>query len=648
VDLSDTLNLPVPGLLVISGPDWVVVRAGPVWEQILGRSPSDLVGRSLRPMVHVADRALAEAALDAVARDGGRRNFTARIIAVDGSAWPADWRARSSAGGADLGASILPYPEEARGEDVLRETHHRFRQLVQRSNDTFFIKDLDGRYVFINPAGSAALGRGIEEILGHDDSALFEPDAATEILAADRQVMESGRPTTYQTQRFVGGQQRVFLTTKYPFYDLDGHIAGVMGISRDMTEFQKMEARLLRADRLAAVGQLAAGTAHEINNPLTWVLGELSEVENDLRSRLAGAAELAPVLDRVVRAQEGGRRIARIVRNLKVYSRGGDDPAGPVTLEEALDKAAELAHNQVRHRARLVRDYHETRPVQAHEDRLVQVFLNLLVNAAQAIGPGDIGRQEIRLVTQPLGDFSEVRVSDTGHGIPAEIRERIFDPFMTTRPLGEGTGLGLWICHDLVVGWGGTIEIESEPGRGTTVIVRLPCAPDASQMQASASPPEPSAAMASALPSPSPATAPSSEVAMSKPAAALLPRVLIVDDEALIGRLLQHGLRDVADVTVLTSGQAARDRLELDPDWSLILCDLMMPDLTGMELHAWLAETRPQLAERMVFISGGAFGGDSAAFLETVRDRTLEKPFSVAAVRALVAARTGGGPRRGA
>ncbi|MDB4929335.1 MAG: sensor histidine kinase, partial [Myxococcaceae bacterium] len=275
---------------------------------------------------------------------------------------------------------------------------------------------------------------------------------------------------------------------------------------RALAERRQFEARLAQTDRLVAVGTMSAGVAHEINNPLAFVLsnveyaaGEIPSVIDAMEQRearlvdrfgLLAVAELSDAThDRTARrlrelgealedARQGAERVRVIVRDLKTFSRPSTDAAELVDLQAVMESTLNLAFHEIRHRARLVRDYGPTPLVLANPSRLGQVFLNLLLNAAQAIPLGSAEQNAVGVVTR-TGDGGEavVEVSDTGAGISTGDQRSIFDPFFTTKPVGGGTGLGLSICHGIVSALGGTIEVESALGRGSTFRVTIPAAP---------------------------------------------------------------------------------------------------------------------------------------------------------------------------
>jgi DNA-binding response OmpR family regulator len=377
------------------------------------------------------------------------------------------------------------------------------------------------------------------------------------------------------------------------------------------------------AERMAAVGMLSASIAHEINNPLAVVTGNLEIVAfslNELADQPAGGSyddvikKLAAIEDPLRDAVEAAGRVQDIVRDLRIFSRSDEEGGGEnrqVDIHKVLESSIRMASNEIRHRANLIRQFGEVAMVEGNETRLGQVFLNLIVNAAQAIPAGHAGKNEIRVSTQWDGpDRVAVGISDTGVGIPADKLERVFDPFFTTKPVGIGTGLGLAICHRLITELGGDISVKSTVGEGTEFRVVLRSAGT-----------EPVVA----APALQPTVMPSRHG-----------RILVIDDEPALGRTIQRILSDDHEVVVVMSARQALDMITAGQRFDAILSDLMMPEMTGMELHAILAQSLPDQAGRMIFMTGGAFSPDAAAFLQQESRAKIEKPFRPAALREIL------------
>ncbi len=377
--------------------------------------------------------------------------------------------------------------------------------------------------------------------------------------------------------------------------------------------------RLLLADRLAAIGTLAAGAAHEINNPLTYALINVEHVLRQLRALSAaggqmtaeeGVDELPQLIRSLEQAGDGMQRVRAIVRNLLTFSNGGFATRTLVDVRAIAESSIQMSMHELVHRARLVRHFSEVPPVEANEAALGQVFLNLLVNAAQAIPEGDVAGNEVSVAifTDDDGDVV-VEVADTGAGIPQELLPRIFDPFFTANKTGHGTGLGLSISHGTITSLNGDITVQSEAGRGSCFRVRLPAAP---RWRAGSRP------------------------SVAGPHAVARRRVLVVDDDALVCEALARALDSEAEVDVLTDGRAAAERLAAGERWDVILCDLMMPAFSGMEIYGEAMKRAPDAAGHFVFMTAGAFTPRARAFVDSIANRSIEKPIDVDRVREIV------------
>ncbi len=400
----------------------------------------------------------------------------------------------------------------------------------------------------------------------------------------------------------------------------NGEALRVVGTCADVTERRRMLERLQLADRMVSVGTLAAGVAHEINNPLSFVSGNLTFALDALAGPAAGAELSAEALDgcrtALREASVGAKRVEHIVRELKTLSRSGDDRGVPVDVARALEGALQLARNELGQRARVETRIAEVPPVLADESRISQVFLNLLVNAAQAIPEGRPEANRIEVTLDAEGGLVVLTVRDSGCGIAPDNLKRIFDPFFTTKPVGVGTGLGLAISHGIVSALGGDIEVTSEVGQGSTFRVTLPIATGVLQ----------------------PAS-----IARPAPGKAPRARVLVVDDEPLFCRAVERMIgREHEVVTLVNPGEALR-RIGGGERFDLVLSDLVMPGMTGMELHAELERVAPSLAARMLFVTGGAFTQRAARFVAEMRDRVLEKPLEPEVLRRAVASAVHGG-----
>jgi len=513
--------------------------------------------------------------------------------------------------------------ERRAAAEKLRVSEERFRTLVDSMEDLVFTLDRDLTYDGVFGSWLKREGIAPEQMLGRSWAETM-PDSAGEHTTAGVRALAGERVTYEWTMDGVDGP-RHFTTSLSPRRGSTGEVTGLVGISREVTEQKRVQAQLLVADRMFSVGLLAAGVGHEINNPLAAVMANLdlgSHYLKELATSGAPPDSVRELQEALREARTGAERVRNIVRDLRMFSRGGEEGKQLVDVERVMDSAVRMAWNEIRHRARLIKEYRTVPRVAASESRLAQVFLNLLVNAAQAMPEGHASENEIRVATHSRGDRVVVEVADTGPGIPPEALGRLFTPFFTTKPVGVGTGLGLSICHRIVSGLGGEITVDTEVGRGTTFRVIVPSAMAADEHDEPVQDEPPAA--------PVPGAASTS----GAPA-----RVLVVDDESMIGRAIQRMLSPHYDVTVVTRARDALSRINGGARFDVILCDLLMPEMTGMDLHDELVLTAPDQAEAMVFVTGGAFTPRAREFLAEMAARCIEKPFDTAALRQAVAER---------
>ncbi len=568
--------------------------------------------RAFWDLVHPDDVGRVREALQAAAAAGGGCAIVCRVSTPQGPRW-LEMRGEvfrdESGSPTHVTGTVMDVTDRRQVDQELR----RYALMFESLNDAVMVVDLRGQIVDWNSAAERMFGWTKAEALGKHPGELLqrgEHDTLTATVLAE--VAKGGRWTNEATLKKRDGAECVAEVIAVPLRDGEGrHLADIV-MYRDVTERKQLQARLLLSDRMASLGTLAAGVAHEINNPLSFVLGNLVYVDEELSKLGAGDLSRVRRLETAMRdAREGAERIRGIVRDLATFSRGQDAEAvAPVDVNRVLEFSMKMAENHVRARARLVRRLGDVPPVPAAESRLGQVFLNLLVNAAQAVPEGDASRHEVRVTTSfdPGAARVVVEVADTGAGIGAEDLPRIFDPFFTTKPVGSGTGLGLSICHSIVTSMGGDISVASQPGQGTTVRVALPAA---ERRRAPVEPtPEPAAVKA---------------------------RSLVVDDEPLVGAVIQRLLSPPHEVIALTQPKEALSLVLAGARFDVILCDLVMPDMTGMDLYGRLVASQPEQARRIVFMTGGAFTQASRTFVERAQGyRVLTKPLDLHELNAVV------------
>ncbi|HKQ71752.1 MAG TPA: PAS domain S-box protein [Polyangiaceae bacterium] len=486
-----------------------------------------------------------------------------------------------------------------RSEAEQRRSEANLRELIEHAPHAIVVHRL-GYIVYVNSRMVSLLGYAKPgDLVGRSIMNFFLPglgEWASSGSAPDRSV--DGRPVDREVLLGQGGV-RIDVELESSAIVFDGERATVLHL-RDLTERERLERQLRMSDRLATVGRLAAGVGHEINNPLAYVMGNLEAMARKIDA-LGPSEEFEEIRLLLSDAQEGSERIRRIVRDLKVFSQRPTEERAAIDVRSVLDSCANMAKNEIRHRARLRKRYGETPLAYVDSSRLAQVFLNLLINAAQAIPEGSADQNEVTIETSFEGQEVVVCVRDTGVGIAPELRSRIFEPFFTTKE-GGGVGLGLSISHSLLRSMGGSISVESEVGRGTTFRVSLPIATEAN----------------------------SANVDNLKRPPPVFPRrrILVIDDEPLVGQTLANLLAD-HEVTAVASGREALAHIEAGKHFEVVLCDLMMPERSGADFYERVRARWPALGQRIVFMTGGAFTPHAQEFLASVPNACVEKPFDI-------------------
>lgn len=391
--------------------------------------------------------------------------------------------------------------EKSRVEEALRESEEKNRNLIEYANDAIFTLDLNGAFQMVNKKFEEITGFKREEVMGKAEMKLIEPEYS-ELVNQDFKKRVRGEPgEPYEIAIINRKGERVYIELGTTAVIEKGAIVGIQGIGRDITERKKLEQELVQADKLASLGQLVAGVAHEINNPIAYIksnnhslasylhdiasllteyrklktLGDPSQFESVIKRIGDKEAEidLDFVLDDLNKlleeSQEGIERIARIVRELKSFARAEEAPFEYADINEELDKTLRIAQHEFRDRIKVNKEYGRIPQVQCHASQLSQVFLNILINASQAIA------DEGTVIVKTFEEDNKivVEISDDGCGMDKETMKHIFDPFFTTRGV-SGTGLGLSVSYGIIKRHNGEIRVKSEAGKGTTFTIELP------------------------------------------------------------------------------------------------------------------------------------------------------------------------------
>ena len=506
-----------------------------------------------------------------------------------------------------------------------RERDRWFAATLESIADAVVAVGLDGRVTFMNPVAESLTGVAAADGVGQPAADVLRL-VATSAGATEVPVLQALRQREVvmlpegQLLNVTTGEHRLIVDSAAPVVDArSSQTLGAVMVFRDDTDRQRMQARLEMVERLASLGTLAAGVAHEVNNPLTVVVANAEYVKGEIEQLRLDAAAGPPTPDTLDRTRQVAQalddvssaagRIGQIVADLKAFARPVPPASGQVDVVRSVEWAIRATAHEFRTRARVVRRLEPVPPVEADDVRLGQVIVNLLTNAAHAIPSGQASSHEVTVSTGlDAGGRVVITVRDTGGGIPASVRAHIFEPFFTTKRDDGGTGLGLAICHGIVTALGGDIDVESEEGRGTTVRVSLPAA-------------EPAAADALVAPAPPPSVGSA--------------RVLVIDDEELLLSVMSRILHDY-EVETTADARHALSLIEGVQAFDVILVDVTMPLMSGIAFFQQLRTTHPALADRVVFMSGGVFESDFEAFLDTVPNVRIGKPFRGTALRQMV------------
>lgn len=519
---------------------------------------------------------------------------------------------------------------------------HRFNALVECSPDAIFITDFDSaRFVEVNVKACELFGYTREELCGMTGRQLHPPEDAAVVDAIGRDLVEHGQVRWSPIRLQKRNGETFFGELRSTVYHADGkklYVTLVRDISArlsregDLQEayraLSEIESHLVRSSRLAAIGEIAAGIAHEVNNPAASTLTNLELLRSDIQKLAVevhepgrSVASLVTALEDFCReasesvrdSLEGIQRIAFIVKGLRGFARIDGDDVEQVDINEVVQTAYNLVRPQIRHAARVELRLTATAPLPASRGRLIQVVVNLLLNAAQAIEEG--GGGTIQVVTSNTSDGVALRVEDDGPGVAPAIAARIFDPFFTTKGVDRGTGLGLSVCADIIHRHRGTLRLRPGALKGACIEAAIP--------------------LATGL---APQLAPRSSLPPSGPPL----RILVVDDEVTLIRAYRRLLGRSHQVVASSGGEEALSILASDRNFDLILCDLMMPGTDGIDVYETLERLHPELIERLVFVTGGPTSARAQSFLRRPGIVFLDKPLSSAALAEFIASRQPG------
>jgi len=477
--------------------------------------------------------------------------------------------------------------ENARLVELLSSAKREWEKTVDAISQAICIVDAHGTVRRANRVFAELIQTAVTAIPGRSWLGLLPPTWSDPVARA------VAEPSATAVEIRAG--ERVLLLTVIPMAEPGSAVL----VFEDQTDRRRLQEQLIQSEKMSAIGQLIAGVAHDLNNPLASVVGF---------SDFLAESGVPPSLEEPLQViRQEAERAATIVKNLLSFARSQEGERARQPIKQLLDSTLVLLRNQLMaDKVEATLDVEAGLPeVEVNANQIKQVFLNLINNACQAI-TSDAPSGRIWITVKRVHDVIAVSVTDSGPGIPDDVAARVFEPFFTTKPEGEGTGLGLSICQGILKEHGGRITLESRPGSGATFTVELPVGVPAVR--------------------PEPAPAPRGE---SKPL-----HILVVDDEPHILHYMRATLESWGHtVEVASDGAYALERALAGP-FDVIICDLRMPHLSGRDMYMKLVRQDPRVAERIIFATGDTVRGDTLQFLDGLGRPYLHKPFTLAELRA--------------
>jgi PAS domain S-box-containing protein len=489
--------------------------------------------------------------------------------------------------------------------EALRLSEERYRTMLDEMEEAYYEVDLKGNFTFFSDALCRQLGYSREEIMGMSYKKYIPAENAKKVFEVYNSVFRTGEPyKLFTSSQIRKDGKRVYTEDSiFPMRDDEGKIIGFRGISRDVTERKQrdeerkqLEQKAQFASRLASVGELASGVAHEINNPLTAVIGyaHLLLDRKDIPVDIKRDVEVI---------NEGAQRVAGIIKKLLVFARQTKPERTYVDINEIINTTLELrAYSLQSNNTKVILQLDPDLPMTvADPGQLQQVFLNLIMNAEAEVKQVQ-GGGKLAIKTERTGDNIRISFKDNGLGIAKENLERIFNPFFTTRKVGQGTGLGLSVCHGIVTEHKGRIWAESQVGKGATFIMELPVISESKQLDM-----------------PEPVKDETRKIGKA--------RILVVDDELMVRQFVSQTLvQEGHEVEVVDSAEVALEQVN-NKEYQAIMLDIKMPGMSGIELYRHFQKIAPPLADRVVFITGDVMGSSTMAFLSKTKAPYIIKPF---------------------
>ncbi len=489
-------------------------------------------------------------------------------------------------------------------EMKLAKAEDRYRMLMENASCGIFIYDKNGIVQEINKQGESIFGYSRDHMIGKDFRKFVVPEEQEyAALQIQKLIIEK---KIGPNEGHIVQPSGLIVDVVFSAISIDIHGENILlCILNNMTEYNQLHTRAVLNDKLATVGTLTAGIIHEINNPLTWLLGNIDLLQDEflqLKKENINQQVLAKLDEMINDSLQGAKQIRDIVSTLKGFSRLEDKELFPVDIHSIINDAIKIASTQFKNHPDIQTIFAPDLPLMMFtRNKLLQVFLNLIINAHQSLPENNLNNNSITISTTTEDELLRIDITDSGIGIKPEDLPKIFESFYTTKPAGIGTGLGLSICSDIVSSMGGKIDVKSVFGSGTTFTIHLPISLNVQT---------------------------ENTLRLVK-TSQTRKHILIVDDEPFLLKSMQRLLEDIHDITTATGGRAALTLLEDGTDeFDTIISDLNMPDINGADLYRYVAEKYPGFEKNIIFMTGSVFTPALKEFLSTVNNLRLTKPIN--------------------
>jgi PAS domain S-box-containing protein len=590
----------------LTAPDGGIIAANPAACRMFGYTEAEFLQYGRNAVVDTSDPATS-AALEA-RKSTGKFEGELTFKSKDGSKFPGEISSvvfKDRYGNDRTSMVVRDISSRKQAEEALQRSEERYRTILEGMDDSYYEVDLAGNFTFVNDSLCRRLGHSRQDLIGMNYRSYTPEENYDDAFKTFNRVYRTGKSVRGVPSVAIARDGSLIFTERsvFPLLDEEGKVIGFRGISRDVTERRmaeenrrQLELKTQISSRLASVGEMAAGVAHEINNPLTAVTGYaqlLAERDNlpaDIRSDLAAI-------------NDGARRVAGIVQRLLAFSRQTKPQRKYVDINELIESTLILRayHLRVNNIEVVTRLYTGLLQTVVDPGQIQQVILNLIVNAETEMKLAH-GKGRLTITTEKSNNTIQISVKDNGPGIKSEVIDKIFNPFFTTREVGQGTGLGLSLCYGIITEHKGKIHAESKPGKGAAFIIELPVIEEF--------------------------TSPEQAKMQLEPGKAPKARILVVDDEQAVRDVVKRELtKEGHKVEVADDAADALKKIE-GKKYNLILVDIKMPGMNGVELFKRIRKIDKSLADKVVFITGDIMSADTEKFLSETRVSHISKPFN--------------------